>query len=192
MVGELLNTGNALDMNRINTTYNNLIRIERPESFKLYLKILLSENVKNIVFNQFSARDQLERLCSSNIGAVTINSFDNSSDDFKTIFQASKSIRAKILKQQKQLFEVTFQECTIPQELQPLLHRMITGPKHALDFNSGKKKEIEKSIDTVGQVSINSSKTERQITNINNKTFRQVIETTFTGVAFRVHMLTRS
>ena len=192
MVGELLNTGNTLDMNRINTTYNSLIRIERPESFKLYLNILLSENVKNIVFNQFSARDQLERLRSSNIGAVTINSFDNSSDDFKTIFQASKSIRAKILKQQKQLFEVTFQECTIPQELQSLLHRMITGPKHALDFNSGKKEEIKKSIDTVGQVSINSSKTERQITNINNKTFRHVIETTFTGVAFRVHMLTRS
>ena len=51
MVDELLNTGNVLDMNSINTTYNNLLGKEKPENFKRYLKTLLEENVKNIVFN---------------------------------------------------------------------------------------------------------------------------------------------
>lgn len=58
MVDELLSTGNVIDMNSINTTYNNLLGKEKPESFKCYLKTLLEENVKNIVFSQHSARNQ--------------------------------------------------------------------------------------------------------------------------------------
>ena len=86
-----------------------------------------------------------------------------------------------------------FQGFTIPQELQSLLHWIITDPKHVLDFNCGKKEEIENSIDICGQVIIKSVKTERQITQINNKTFRQVIETPFTvGLSLHLHKLTRS
>ena len=62
MVDELLNTGNILDMSSINTMYNNLLGKEKPENFKRYLKTLLEENVKNIVFNQPLARNQPERL----------------------------------------------------------------------------------------------------------------------------------
>ena len=61
-VDELLNIGNILDMNSINTFYSNLLGKEKTENFKLYLKTLLEENVKNIVFNQPLARNQLERL----------------------------------------------------------------------------------------------------------------------------------
>ena len=86
-----------------------------------------------------------------------------------------------------------FQGFTIPQELQSLLHWIITDPKHVLDFNCGKKEEIENSIDIFGQVIIKSVKTERQITQINNKTFHQVIETPFTvGLSLHLHKLTRS
>ena len=86
-----------------------------------------------------------------------------------------------------------FQGFTIPQELQSLLHWIITDPKHVLDFNCGKKEEIENSIDIFGQVIINSVKTERQITQISNKTFRQVIEMPFTvGLSLHLHKLTRS
>lgn len=59
MVDELLNTGNILDMNSINTTYSNLLGKEKPENFKHYLKTLLEENV---VFNQPSARNQPETV----------------------------------------------------------------------------------------------------------------------------------
>ena len=79
------------------------------------MKTLLEENVKNIAFNRPSARNQPERLVGlSNIYAAAINSFDNSSDDFNTIFQTAKLIRAKILKQDKWLFEGTFQGFAIP------------------------------------------------------------------------------
>ena len=54
MVDELLSTGNVIDMNSINTTYNNLLGKEKPESFKCYLKTLLEEIVKNIVFSHHS------------------------------------------------------------------------------------------------------------------------------------------
>ena len=87
------------------------------------------------------------------------------------------------MKQDKWLFEETFQGFMIPQELESLLHWIITGPKHKLDFNSGKKEVIEKLIDIVEQVVVSSAnKTERQITNyINNKTVSQVIEMPCTG-----------
>ena len=45
----------------------------------------------------------------------------------------------------------------IPQELQSLLHWIITGQKHAPNLNCGKKEEIEKSIGIIGQVIINLS-----------------------------------
>ena len=62
VVDELLNTRNILNMNSINITYNNLLGKGKPENFKRYLKTLYEENVKNIVINQPSARNQPQRL----------------------------------------------------------------------------------------------------------------------------------
>ena len=113
------------------------------------MKALLEEDVKSIVFNRPSARNQPERLCSSNICAVAINRF---------------TIR--------------------------LDNRWV---KTCMGFNCGKKKETEKLIDIVGKVIINSVKTDREITNINNKTFLEVIEAPFAvGLALHVHKLARS
>ena len=60
MVDEPINTGNILDMNSINTTCNNLL-VKGNQRTLNALKTLLEENVKNIVFNQPSARNQPER-----------------------------------------------------------------------------------------------------------------------------------
>ena len=81
-------------MNSINITYNNLLGNEKPENFERYFKTLLEENVQNVVFTRPPARNQPERVCSSNICGTAIDSFNNSPDDFNIIFQAAKMIIA--------------------------------------------------------------------------------------------------
>jgi len=122
-----------LDMNSINTTYNNLLENEDQKqcNYKRYLKTLLEENVADIVFSRPKARNQPEMICSSTACTKAINeTFQNTSDDFNVIFQAAKIIRNKLLNSKKWLFEGTYDGFSIPQELKSLLHWIITGPKN--------------------------------------------------------------
>ena len=194
IVNELVNVSkDVIDMNRINITYNNLLGNVKPENFKLYLKTLLEENVRSIVFSRPPARNQPEKVCSSDVRRLTIESFNNTSDDFNMIFQTAKLIRGKILRQDKWIFEGNFTGFVIPQELQSLLHWIITGPQDALDINSSRKKNVETSVDIVSQIIMNCMKSKRQINHDTNENYRQLIETPFTvDMSLHVHKVTRS
>lgn len=187
-------TNNVADMNSLNTTYNNLLDNRRGEqqNYKKYLKRLLEENIPDIVFSRPPSRTQAERVCSSTICGDAVNkSYSNSSEEYSALFEAAKLVRRKILVQEKWQFTGDFSGFSIPQELKLLLHWIITGPRTTIDTGFKKKAEVEKSVNVLSEIVMNSVKTNRQVNT--QGTFRQIVETPFTvGLGMHVHKTTRS
>ena len=145
-VDYLLHEANTIiDLNSLNITYKNLLRNETEyQNYKQFLKQLVEENVLEIVFSRPPARNQSERICSSNVCGEAVNTYTNSSDDYNTIFEAAKLIRRQLLlKQDIWIFTEYFTGFSNSQQLQLLLH---WTKKCDIDTSSKKLQEIGKSV----------------------------------------------
>lgn len=192
----IFNSKEITDMKAINTTYNNLLGNyeNNQKNYKQYLKRLIEDNLQGVVFSRPLARNLSEQVCSSNICFKAINNdFNNASDDFTEIFQAAKLLRKEILENKAWKFEGSYQNVYLPKKLVTFLRWVIIGPKANLE-KCTKKIEIEKSVNTISQIIINATKTNKQVQHKPlTGTFRQHNETPFSvGLGLHIHKTTRS
>jgi hypothetical protein len=200
MVQNLLNESpdTVLDMKNINLTYNDMIDQSPPKSCKRYIKDLLEENVKEIVFVRPPARNQAERVCSSHSQRAAVEKmFTNSWDHYTNVYEAATMVRKDILQADKWKFAGSFKGFEIPQSLKTLLHWIICGPRSNFDEYDKKKKELEKSVKMISEIIMGVVKSDKQINyksqKGNDANFINNNETPFTvGLGLDIHKATRS
>ena len=187
-----------LDMKSLSQTYNNMIDQSPPENHKRYIKQLLQENVPEVVFVRPPARNQAERVYSSQSQSSAIEkAFKNSWDSYTNIFEAARIVRKDVLQAEKWQFTGTFDGFVILQSLKSLLHWIITGPRHDVDTCEQKKKELDKSVNMISEIIMGIVKTDRQVKYKSDKGdnahFLNNNETPFTvGLGLDIHKATRS
>ena len=91
--------GNDSDMtimDNINKTYNNLLGNEQGFNYKRYLKTLLKDNILGLVFYRPPCQSSSEISCSSILQGKEVDTLNNSTDDYKFIFQAASLVRKEV------------------------------------------------------------------------------------------------
>ena len=106
---------------------------EKTFKYKRYLKRLLNETVPGVVFSRPPARRLSEQLYFADCQAKAIETYNNNSIDFATIFEAAKIIRNQILKHRNWKSDGSFSGFDLPVSLSSFLRWIITGPKHTAD-----------------------------------------------------------
>ena len=190
----------VLNMNDINTTYNNLMGNSDTNhvNYKRYLKQLLTENISNIVFSRPPLRTEAERVCSAETQGKAIHHVKNCADDISAVFECAKIIRNKLLQQNQWKFKGSYGGFTVPKLLQTLLKWIIIGPKQSIDTCSKMAASLDNSVSNICQIVLSSTKTRRQVEhkpkiNSAEATFRNIHETPFTvGLGLHVYKETRS
>ena len=184
-----------LDMNSVNTTYNNLLgkSTEEHANHKRYLKQLLVEKIINIVFARPKSRREAEIICSKISHVEAMENYRNSPDEFNELFDAAFLVRKDILNNQPWNFTGNFEDFELPVTLKSLLQWIIIGPKSSIDMCPKKKEAIDITVRNIGEIIVNSVKTKRQASyNSANDTFRDSVETPFSvGLGLYVHQQTR-
>ena len=105
-----------LDMNSVNTTYNNLLgkSTEEHGNHKRYLKQLLVEKIINIVFARPKSRREAEIICSKTSHVEAMENYRNSPDKFNELFDAASLVRKDILNNQTWNFTGNFEDFELP------------------------------------------------------------------------------
>ena len=182
IAGKMIQNQECVDMNTLNTTYNNLLGnpTEHQVNHKIYLKQLLTEKVKNIVFSRPKARRDSEVICSNSFKENALDCFRNLPDEFIALFEAASIVRRDILKKPKWSFTGSFNDFEIPETLTTLLRWIIIGPKLKVDLSPKKKESVDVAVRNIGEIIVQSVKSKRQVNyNSNNGDFRSSVETPF-------------
>ena len=75
--------------------------IETQVNYKLYLKNILKENIRDFIFSRPKSRRQSEVLFSNSSHLGTIEAYRNTPDDYNLIFKTASVIRKDILDKKK-------------------------------------------------------------------------------------------
>ena len=163
-------TGIVLDMNMINRRYKDLLsenglnECDMKESYKPYLKELISENIPKAKLVKSPRVNEPERLTSDDTQSSAIdNVIERSSyEEFNLIFDVFKLVRKELLDQKQWKFRGTFSNFAEPKLLSTLLKWILIGPSQDLNENEDNK-ELSKRISIISQIIMQSVKTKRQI-----------------------------
>ena len=157
IAGKMIQNQECVDMNTLNSTYNNLFGnpTEHQVNHKRYLKQLLTENVKNIVFSRPKARRDSEVICSNSFKENALDCFRNLPDEFTALFEAASIVRRDILKKPKWSFTGSFNDFEIPETLTTLLRWIIIGPKLKVDLSPKKKESVDVAVRNIGEIMCN-------------------------------------
>ena len=166
-----------LDMNSVNTTYNNLLgnSTEEHVNHKRYLKQLLLEKINNIVFARPKSRREAEIICSKTSHVEAIESYRNSPDEFNELFDAASLVRKDILENQSWNFSGNFDGYELPVTLKSLLQWIIIGPKSNIDMCPKKKEAIDITVRNMGEIIVNQLKLNDRLTIILHQMLHFVI-----------------
>ena len=95
--------------------------MEMQVNYKRYLKNLLKENIRDLIFSRSKSRRQSEVLCSNSSHVEAIDAYRNTPDDYKLIFKTTSMIHKDNLDKEIWVFKGDFNEYELPKSLKSLL-----------------------------------------------------------------------
>ena len=196
IVDSMINRNEFLNMNQVNTTYNNLLghNSESHVNYKRYLKEILILKVRGIAFSRPKSMRESDIICSNKSQDNAVDSFKNLPDEYNQLFEAAAQLRKQILKNKKWNFSGSFEGFNIRTSLLAFLKWVVLGPKSDIDLSPKRKENVDTTVRNISEVIMKSVKTKRQVNyNTISGNFRNNVETPYlVGLGLYIHQKTRS